>query len=148
VRIVSKGEVTADVDIDQDVHVEIEYWNLRPGSNVAVSVHLLDGLGAPVLATGTASERRPAGLFRAVCTLPGNFLNNGRYSINAIVLTDVTRFEAQVNSVLSFTVHDTGVTRGEYLGVIIGVVRPTLPWKTEYRGSLDSLAPTERVSNQ
>jgi lipopolysaccharide transport system ATP-binding protein len=144
VRIISGDKVTAEVDIQDEVRVEMDYWNFVPGARVSSSIHLLDRMGVGVLASGNDSNRMnlvydewagktyPVGLFRTSCVLPGNFLNDGRYSINAIVLTDVTRIEVFAREVISFTVHETRDTRGEYLGHILGVVRPRLAWQTTY----------------
>ena len=71
------------------------------------------------------------GLYRSVCVLPGSFLNEGSYSINAIVLTNVTNIEVFAQEVLTFTVHETGAMRKEYSGDWLGVVRPKLAWQTE-----------------
>lgn len=67
----------------------------------------------------------------ATCTLPSNFLNEGLYSVNAIVLTDITQVEIFAREAVSFTVYDTGAMRKEYSGIWIGVVRPRLAWQTE-----------------
>ena len=149
VRIISGGQATAEVDIQKDVRVEIEFWNFRPGAKVSTSIHLLDKMGTPVLATWnihSANSIRddwyglphPSGLYRAICTLPSNFLNEGMYSINAIVLTNVANVEAFAREAVSFTVHDTGAMRKEFGGTWIGVVRPRLPWQTEYIRPLDT----------
>ena len=79
----------------------------------------------------------PVGLYRTVCTLPGNFLNEGLYSINVIVLSDVYNTEIFKGEVISFTVNDTGAMRKEYGGGWGGVVRPRLAWQTEYQGPLN-----------
>ncbi len=157
VRIVSGGEVTADVDIQEDVHVQVEFWNLKPGARVSTSIHLLDKMGVGVLASANThsanlirdewfGKSHPAGLYRTVCTIPGNFLNEGRYSINAIVLTDVTHTEVFAREVVSFTVHDTGAMRKEYGGEWLGVVRPKLAWQTEYISPLSKVMNKEKVS--
>jgi lipopolysaccharide transport system ATP-binding protein len=78
------------------------------------------------------AEPHPVGLFRSVCTLPGDFLNEGRYSINAVVLTDISHIEALAHEAVSFMVHETGEMRREYGGGWLGVVRPKLAWQTEY----------------
>jgi lipopolysaccharide transport system ATP-binding protein len=141
VRVVSGGEATADVDIQEDVAVEIEFWNLQPGSRLSTSLHLLDRMGVVVLASINMhaanlgrdewyGRAHPVGLFRAVCTLPGNFLNEGSYGISAFVLSDVAHVEVSAREAVSFNVHDTGFMRGEYGGEWIGVVRPRLSWKT------------------
>jgi lipopolysaccharide transport system ATP-binding protein len=73
-------------------------------------------------------------LFRSVCRLPANFLNEGRYSITAIVGRDFVNTQVLREDVVSFDVHDTGVMRGKYLGQWLGVVRPRLPWESDYLG--------------
>lgn len=142
VRIVSGGQTTADVDIQEDVRVEIEFWNLKAGQHLCASIHVNDNMGVGVLASANYpsatlgrdewfNQPYPEGLYRTVCTLPGNFLNEGRYSINAFVLSDVMQIEASVKDVVSFTVHDTGTMRQEYGGTWLGVVRPKLAWQTQ-----------------
>ena len=64
------------------------------------------------------------GLFRAHCTIPPNFLNEGRYTITAIVSIDGNNSQVLLEEAVSFTVHDTGEMRKEYQGGWIGVVRP------------------------
>lgn len=143
VRVVSGGGTTADVDIHEEVRIEVEFYNFKPGALISTSIHLLDRMGTVVLASAnmhSASLTRdewfgkphPLGLFRAACTLPADFLNEGRYSINAFVLTDVSNIEVSCPEAVSFMVHDTGEMRHEYGGSWIGVVRPKLAWQTEH----------------
>ena len=74
---------------------------------------------------------QPVGLYRSTCTIPGNFLNDGRYVISAIVGQVPTRLLILEESVLTFNVHDTGAMREEYFGSWAGpVIRPRLPWNT------------------
>jgi lipopolysaccharide transport system ATP-binding protein len=142
VRIRSNGEVSGDVDIDKELRVELLYWNLKPGSNLSASIHLMDNMGVAVLSSanmpsanlaedGWFGRPHPEGLFKTTCVLPANFLNEGTYSVNAIVLTDVRNIEVWEREAVSFTVHDTGEMRKEYTGHWIGVVRPKLEWHTE-----------------
>ena len=148
VRIVSGGGVTDSVDIQKDIQVEVEFWNLKAGSQIHTSIHLLDKMGVGVLASANFpsanlikdewyGKPHPVGLYRTICTLPGNFLNEGLYSINAIVLTDGTNTDVYEREVISFTVHESGAMRKEYGGGWLGVVRPRLAWQTEYQGPLN-----------
>jgi lipopolysaccharide transport system ATP-binding protein len=143
VRIVNDGQVTSDVDIEKDARVEIEFWNFKPDAPICASIHLLDKMGAGVLASANMPSATPVpdewfgkpfptGLFRTECVLPGNFLNEGAYSINAIVLTDVSNIEVFATEVVSFMVHETGAMRREYGGGWLGVVRPKLSWRTQF----------------
>jgi len=159
VRIISNGQTTAEVAIDQPVQIEITFWNLRPGSQLSTSIHLLDKLGVEVLASANFPSASlapdpwfgkpfPAGLFKAVCTLPANFLNDGLYSLNVLVLNRVRVQEVFARDVIRFNVHDTGAMRVEFGGRWIGVIRPRLAWHTihedeQHRSSVQSLAATK-----
>ena len=140
------GAYTA-MSIDKDVKIEIEFWNFTMGARLSTSIHLMDKMGAVILASANFpsanliedewfGKPHPVGLYRTVCTLPGNFLNEGLHNINAIVLTNVTNVEVFAKDVISFTVNDTGDMRKEYSGGWVGVVRPKLAWQTQYRGPL------------
>ena len=69
-------------------------------------------------------------ILRSRCVLPGNFLNDGRYTVHVAVRTDITQIEAWAGDAVSFTVHDTGEMRREFGGRWLGVVRPRLAWQT------------------
>ena len=142
VRVRAGGSTTGDVTIDQACQIEVEYWNLSPGLPISASIHLLDKVGVEVLATANMHSANlirddwfgrefPVGLFRSVCTIPANFLNEGKYSIRVAVCSNVSTIELLTEEVVSFMAHDTGEMRKEYGGGWIGVVRPKLAWQTE-----------------
>ncbi len=146
VRVNSGGAVTAHIDIDKEISVEVDFLNLVDGiRNLCVNIYVLDSMGNIVLSTANTpsanllpdqwfGERHPAGLFRAKCTLPGNFLNEGLFYINAYILTlGPPVLEASAEQVISFMIHDTGSMREPGAGSRWdGVVRVRLPWETEY----------------
>ncbi len=68
------------------------------------------------------------GRYRHSCVFPANFLNDGNYFISIFLITDVTRHEVVVPNAISFFVHETKA-RGQYLGTMIGCIRPQLEWK-------------------
>ena len=143
------------MDLQEEVRIEIDYWNFVPETYLATSIHLLDKMGVVALASSnmhSASLTRdewfgkphPTGLFRSTCTLPGDFLNEGLYTISAFVLANVNRIEASAREAVSFMVHDTGSMRKEFGGTWIGVVRPRLAWQTRCVEFLSSSLTTER----
>lgn len=145
VRTISNGTVSGEIEIDQDLQIEIEFWNLNSGAEITVSIHLTNDMGVTVLASGnmhSANRIRDdwygkpfeIGLYRSVCTVPGNFLNVGRYAINVIVLTNVTNPQVYEKEILCFSIHETGEMCKEFNGVWIGVVRPKLAWSTKMIG--------------
>src|SRR4051794_13320786 len=145
VRIVSGGEPRATVNIDQEMTVELEFWNREPGiRNLAAVLVVNDRIGRPVLYTVSTPSANavqeewfdrphPAGLFRASCTLPPNFLNEGRHYVSVALITlGPEMVEAVAPDVVAFDVFDTGVMREPGAARDWpGAVRPRLPWRTE-----------------
>jgi lipopolysaccharide transport system ATP-binding protein len=142
VRIVSGQQTSADVGIEDPIQIEAEFWNLKPKQELSTGIQLLDGMGVEVLSSAnfpSASLTRdewfdkpyPVGLFRATCTLPGNFLNEGLYSVNVLVFNRISQIELSAREIIRFHVHDTGVLGAEGRVQWGGVVRPRLAWQTE-----------------
>jgi lipopolysaccharide transport system ATP-binding protein len=146
VRILQEGIAGAlsDVDISKEVIIQISYWNLKEGAVIYPAIWLRDKNGTEVLASSHHkfislkddfwdARPHPTGLFVSNCTIPGNFLNEGMYSVTAILGLHPTNTQVLMDYVVSFEVHDTGEMRGEYYGGWLGVVRPKLAWSTELR---------------
>ena len=152
VRLVSAGRVNNEPDIDKELSVEVEFWNYVPGGrNQAVNIYLQDSAGNVVLSTANTTaanaveddwfrSRHEAGLYRSVCTIPANFLNEGTYYITVYLVTlGPIALEAEAPQVLSFNVFDTGVMREAGAGGRWdGVVRVRLPWRTEALAQSDA----------
>ncbi len=154
VRLVSGGRVNNEPDIDKELSIEVEFWNLVPGGrNQCVNIYLSDATGTVVLSTANTnaanaveddwfSRNHETGLYRSVCTIPANFLNEGTYYVTIYLVTlGPVSVEAEAPQVLSFNVFDTGVMREAGAGSRWdGVVRPRLPWRTA------PLAPPDETS--
>lgn len=130
-----------EIDITEPVDVEIEYWsagNLRP----AVNFHVYNGEGICLFAvsdfssSGWQNVPRRAGVIRSTCRIPGNFLAEGRMTINVAVDT-FNPYMGRAGEVdaIAFQVVDRtegdGV-RGVYTGEWPGVVRPMLDWTVDW----------------
>jgi len=157
VRILQDGidGPTADVDMSKEVLIQITYWSLREGELLYPAIWLRDQIGTAVLSSGNAKSMSltedpwyarpyPVGLFQSVCRIPGNFLNEGLYSVTAILGKLPNNTIVLEDYLLSFHVHDTGEMRKEYYGGWLGVVRPRLAWNTEYLGP--TVGATERAN--
>jgi lipopolysaccharide transport system ATP-binding protein len=125
VRIRSEGKVTSSVNINQAVEIEIDYETLEADLFASVSVHI-NIMGICAFVGGPLSSIHPCGLHRAICTMPANLLNNGTYHVSIFLITNTTRLRVIKRDVISFHVYENG--REEYLGEIIGMVRPNLKW--------------------
>jgi len=147
VRVLNRhGRLAPELNIDEPVFLEIEYYNLEEGARLTTSIHLYQVGGGCVLASDNyplnttghdpwAYVPHPKGIYRSVCRIPENFLNDKQYVISALVL-QAGRIEAIVNEAVSFTVNDTSEmrkefeVRKEFKGDWIGSVRVKLPWMT------------------
>ncbi len=144
VRILQDGieGPRTEVDISKETLIQISYWNLQDGALLYPAVTLKDQMGTSVFATSNfksisltedpwCGRPYPCGLFQSVCCIPGNFLNEGLYSVTAIVGKAIFDTQIMKDRVVSFHVYDTGEMRKEFHGGWDGVVRPKLAWHTE-----------------
>ena len=144
VRILQEGieGATGNVDISKELIIQIVYQNLIKGTPLYSAIWLRDKMGIYVLSSANLTrvsltkdpwygKPHPLGLFKSVCCIPANFLNDGRYSITAIVGKVPNNTQVLKNDVVYFDVHDTGEMRKEFYKGWLGVVRPKLAWRTE-----------------
>lgn len=150
VRVISNGKVTTDVDMNSDIHIEFEYWNLKPEQRINVGFGLFNVLGIQVFTAANwasanlivdewGQKSYPVGVFRSVCTIPGHLLNDGQYRLDLTITTDIHYKHVIEQGVITFMVHETGEMSREFIGKWRGVIRPKLAWKTARVGSFEAL---------
>jgi lipopolysaccharide transport system ATP-binding protein len=143
IRIVSNNEITSNIDSKAEVMIELEYTVTRENALVHPSIHLLDNMGTCILAsfTGPSATLNPDGYFgkplkkgryKSTMIIPGNFLNDKTYRINAFLVPEDIQSLAIAEDVLTFNVTDTGEMRKEYTGEWAGLLRPRLEWNTQF----------------
>ena len=142
VRNTSAQTSSNQVEIDQPILFEVDYEVLSDGAVNTVQIHLKDENGVFVLSSANApsmslapdgSFGKPLGVgrYRAECVLPPNFLNDSRYVLSVFLGPEIGKATVQCDSVLAFSVLDTGAMRKEFLGSWYGpVIRPRLAWST------------------
>lgn len=116
--------------------VEFECWKLTAQSHLTFAAVVSNEYGVEVFATAEATESpAPAGLIRSSFIVPADLMNNGSYRVglgiflNGISGTAIADWE----DLITFEIHDAASElRGAYHGNWPGVVRPNLPWKTEF----------------
>lgn len=129
------------------VALEFEYWNLSHGARLNLSLHVYNEQGVMVFNAVPASEQEwqgrpfPVGLFRDVCRIPGDLLNDGSYRVELLIVQDDVNVIYKHDDVLMFEVRDSNDMRGAWYGRWAGTVRPLLQWTTDL---LVPGAPVER----
>jgi lipopolysaccharide transport system ATP-binding protein len=131
------GSPSDDINVRTPLALEFEYWNLEPGAYLNLSLHVFNEEGVRVFNTGPVVEPVwygrpfPAGLFRSVCRIPGDLLNDGTHSVQLLVIKNEGQIIFQYEDALIFDVLDSVEIRGGWLGKWEGAVRPNLEWSTE-----------------
>lgn len=132
----------SEVDIAAPITIEVQYRALVPEHELYCALVLKDQMGTAVLMTSSAKavsltpdawsgQPHPVAGYVSRCEIPATFLNEGRYTVTAIVGRGISEVQAQAEDAVAFDVHDTGEMRGLYFGQWPGVVRPKLAWSTE-----------------
>jgi lipopolysaccharide transport system ATP-binding protein len=114
--------------------IEFEYWTLRPSSGLAVHFNLINQEGTLLFNAGAAARPATAtqevGLFRDVCKVPGDLLNDGTHRIE-LWIAEGEEVIYRLEDLLSFDVHESPEPQGTSAGKRVGAVRPALQWRTE-----------------
>jgi len=129
-RLVARGE-DSTINVHTPLDVELEYWNLVPGTELNLSLHLYNLEGTCVFNSNSSPHVYPAGLIRDVCHIPGDLLNDGVYRVMVMVDQDKSFGIYTHDDVLVFDVLDAEREINWY-GKWPGLVRPNLKWTTEY----------------
>ena len=131
------GSTTDPIDVQTPIAVEIEYWNLRPGALLNLSLHFYNEQGIKIFNALPYLERTwqgrplPRGLYRDTCHIPPNLLNDGMHRIELMVVQDGHYLVHQIDDLLVFDVRDVAASRDGWFGSWEGAVRPQLAWRTE-----------------
>ena len=134
------GAPTDAITIQTPLVFEFEYWNLEPDVRLSLSLHLYNEQGAVVFVTAPLREPVwnglpfPAGLFRSVCHIPGDLLNDGVHRVLLLLVRDETEVVFSFEDAVVFDVLDSAERRGDWHGKWPGAIRPDLNWETEYLG--------------
>jgi lipopolysaccharide transport system ATP-binding protein len=132
----SGGSPLDDINIRTPLTFEFEFWNLEPGTRLSLSLHLYNEQGGVVFASVPLREAVwhgrpfPAGLFRSICRVPGDLLNDGVHRALLLVVRDESEVVFSFEDALIFDVLDSAERRGEWHGKWPGAVRPDLEWET------------------
>jgi lipopolysaccharide transport system ATP-binding protein len=131
----SSGADDGPITVSTPLLMEFEYWNLEPGAYIHVSLHIISESGVTAFNTAPMNESVwngkpfPRGLFRSVCHIPGDLLNDGMHSVQLLIIKNAGQILFKMEDALVFEVRDH--PRHGWLGKWPGAVRPNLEWTTE-----------------
>ena len=144
VRVLQAHGGRADeVDIREPIDIEVEYWTSGQAKpRPAVNLILFNSEGVCLFATSEFSSDgwkempREPGIVHSRCRIPGNFLAEGRVTVNVNVATyNPNHDHASEADAVAFQVVDRSIgdgVRGEHAGEWPGVMRPMLAWDVQF----------------
>jgi len=121
------GQVCSSFDVRDPVRIELEYWVLSEGYPLLVQLIVSNAMGQRLFnvkdnldSPWSMDIPRPTGLYRTVCEIPGDFLNEGElfisYGIDTLAPIQLPVHATEWN-ILSFSVSDRmdpGGVRGNF----------------------------------
>jgi len=138
------GELTESIDIRAPVGFEMTFEVIQDGYTLLPHFYLMDHNGVCAFMTldvdpAWRKKRRPKGTYTATAWVPGNFLSEGNYFVDAAMLALEPHMvpEFYEREAVSFLVTDSlqgDSARGDWAQELTGVVRPLLRWETEFSG--------------
>ncbi len=137
---IESAAVEGLITISTPIRIVIEYWNLVDDLCLDLALHIVNEQGTVVFSTMPLEETRwhgrpfPRGLYRSVCHLPGDLLNDGGHFLRLFAVKNQSTVLHTEDQVLSWQVHDDAARRGEWHGKWPGAVRPRLTWETDCIG--------------
>lgn len=140
------GDVVESVDIRKRVAIEMEFDVLKPG-HVLVPNHVLtNDQGIEICYVHDCDptwRRRPRAVGRYISRawIPGNFLSEGTLIIGVAISTHdpvvVHYYEPEALSFQTIDSVEGDSARGDYAGIMPGIIRPMLEWTTDFMPKMD-----------
>lgn len=133
------GRVADTIDIRQDFGLEMEFDVLQPGHVLIPNVVVTNEEGLDLFEAFDQDPEwrgvaRPAGRYTSTAWIPGNLMSEGTFLASAAcICLDPHREHFYEREAAAFQVVDGlhgDSARGDFMGNMIGAIRPLLKWST------------------
>ena len=129
VKLMPVGEIEDDhLTVKTPFQVHFELWVLVPAT-LNLSMHVKSISSETIFAVPSPQVDCGPGIAQFTCDVPGDFMNDGVYSIMMMIVKDSIALFVLDDAVI-FEVHDVERT-GNWLGRWPGAIRPKLGWEHE-----------------
>jgi len=130
------GPGVGSFNLSEPIILSMEFAVLKDGVRLNPVFVVKNHLGASIFSSSNYEEAQwgdcpyDAGRFTTSCHVPAHILNEGKYSVDAMLVQEMRSVKAECESAVAFSVFDDGTSRGEYVGEWVGIVRPRCEWQT------------------
>jgi lipopolysaccharide transport system ATP-binding protein len=118
------------IDVSVPVNIEFTIVNLTDDPIISIGFDLQNLKGDTLFGSGSIGCYPTGQKTTVACKIPGNFLNDGGYTIYFYVHTKNMASLFEIKDLMQFEVKDIERENG-YLGKINGIVRPKLDWEVK-----------------
>jgi lipopolysaccharide transport system ATP-binding protein len=138
----ARGEVVDTVRSTEPFKLEIEYNLSKPVTGLRVGIYLMSMRGEFIMTSFDTDDPqkfesltvRPAGHYVSRCSIPADFLNEGRYVVGMNANSFRVKRYFQDEQALTFSVDAAGAPGMQWPEPRQGAVRPRLNWQIETVG--------------
>ena len=140
IRVKTEDNKISDaIDIRKPIGIEMEYEVLQPGHVLVPNFHFLNEHGTYIFVASDHDPEwrrkpKPRGRYISISWIPGNLLAEGTLIIGAALSTmNPVRVHFFERDAVAFQIVDNmegDSARGDYAGLMPGVIRPLLRWTT------------------
>jgi lipopolysaccharide transport system ATP-binding protein len=124
---VKKGE---PFTVHTPIHIEIEFWSYLEGRDINVSLHFDTMNYECIFNVGTQAQKLSKGLYKATCEIPGDFLNDGMFSVKVLFVADRSVMLFRYLDVINIEIQEDR-KESNWHGKWPGFVRPMLNFPIE-----------------
>jgi lipopolysaccharide transport system ATP-binding protein len=122
------GQTVSDmITVETPLRLDVAFWNYLPDATLNFSIVLYSVEGVAIFNTGSGVKTFPEGLVKGSFIIPGDFLNDGLYTIRLLIVKDTSLALLDISDLLRFDVHDSE-RAGNWYGKWVGAVRPKFDW--------------------
>jgi len=118
-------------EISDELELVIKIINKTSNHRIDATVHLKDGNGERIFSMGSTiiPEVERKGLITYSCTIPANFFNVGNFSLDLFIVKNKKFDIYNEPDILGFTMINSSVGIGEFMGYEPGAIHPVFEWK-------------------
>jgi lipopolysaccharide transport system ATP-binding protein len=103
--------------------VKYQFWNLIEGQEINISTHFYDSSGLLIFNRWTENKSFEKGIVEGTLSIPGNFLNDGHFIFDFMLVGNPPKPIFNLNPALAFEIIDSR-SNTEWTGKVQGVIRP------------------------
>ncbi len=117
------------IDVRTPLTIQFQFWVLQDDMRLLTAFQLISYEGDCVFDVMSPFTDYKKGIIEGTCEIPGNFLNDGSFSISLVVYRNSWEELYERENCLSFDVEDYREPMMDFSGKWWGAVRPNFPFR-------------------